>query len=235
MSDDIFAKFGIERTTDRSVVELAIERKVAELRRSIARGEVDPLKATVNLNRQKQQLRLAADLPPLTPVSQPTVTAPARAPAPAPAETDSPKAAEVQPAKTGTCRTCGGMVSLKAQTCPHCGEKSPARSASSAGGNIVGMFFLIVGGLIAFLVIAGSIPNSSTRSDLANNFYLHSLCEDAVRSKLKAPSTAIFARGESTSYSASGTVDSQNSFGAMLRSSYRCSFSGDVVTAVSVY
>ena len=56
---------------------------------------------------------------------------------------------------------------------------------------------------------------------------LISQCRDGVRSKLKAPSSAKFPGGErvenvGTTYRVFGQVDAQNTFGAMLRTNYRC-------------
>lgn len=50
-------------------------------------------------------------------------------------------------------------------------------------------------------------------------------CEDAIKERLKAPSTAEFdstAAGSGT-WTVTGTVDAENSFGAKLRSTYQCS------------
>lgn len=50
-------------------------------------------------------------------------------------------------------------------------------------------------------------------------------CEREVESLLKAPTTAEFSSTASASgspYTVSGTVDAENSFGAMLRSEFRC-------------
>ncbi|QYM63489.1 hypothetical protein [Microbacterium sp. Se5.02b] len=50
-------------------------------------------------------------------------------------------------------------------------------------------------------------------------------CEDAIKERLKAPATAEFvsaATGSGT-WTVSGTVDAENSFGAKLRSTYQCS------------
>ena len=58
-------------------------------------------------------------------------------------------------------------------------------------------------------------------------------CEDLVKESLKAPSTAEFdssASGFGT-WTVTGTVDSENSFGAMLRSEFQCTVvvSGDSI------
>lgn len=51
-------------------------------------------------------------------------------------------------------------------------------------------------------------------------------CENAVEERLKAPSTAEFTgqlvTGTGSLYTVTGTVDSENEFGAMLRNAYSC-------------
>lgn len=69
-------------------------------------------------------------------------------------------------------------------------------------------------------------------------------CERFVVERLKAPATAAFQSFDKLSVSGSGTgpwrvsgyVDSQNSFGALLRSNYTCvvEFSGDNVKLISL-
>lgn len=226
----VFARFGIQPTTDAAVIEAAIALKARELRRAIARGEVDPVRATAGFNQISRQLRAmaAAEHSALT-VAPPTKSSPG------PNETHPAKAAPPQPPRptTGACRSCGGLVSLTAEMCPHCGERRPAKKQSQ--GNAVGVLFALVGGTVALIVLLGSLPGTTTRSSEPNAYYLHSLCEDEVRARLKSPGSAVFNRGSSSTYSASGTVDSQNSFGAVLRSSYQCSFTGESVTSVTVF
>jgi hypothetical protein len=53
------------------------------------------------------------------------------------------------------------------------------------------------------------------------------LCEDAVKGRLKAPATAQFSGFEQEELDARltavrGSVDSENGFGAMIRSSFKC-------------
>jgi hypothetical protein len=52
-------------------------------------------------------------------------------------------------------------------------------------------------------------------------------CEDSVKDRLKAPATAQFSEVETTpsgaeSYDVAGAVDSENSFGALIRSHFTC-------------
>lgn len=57
------------------------------------------------------------------------------------------------------------------------------------------------------------------------------ICEDWVRDRLRAPGTARFNNGDETgsagNYTITGTVDSENGFGALLRSSWECSIRWD--------
>ena len=52
------------------------------------------------------------------------------------------------------------------------------------------------------------------------------MCQEWVKDKLKAPSTAKFSETSSTggpqSWSMTGAVDSENSFGAMVRAAWTC-------------
>lgn len=69
-----------------------------------------------------------------------------------------------------------------------------------------------------------------------------SACRDAVKGKLKAPATAKFSgetttgSGQSGTYSVAGSVDSENSFGALIRSSFSCevTFDGGYPSTVQV-
>ncbi len=57
-------------------------------------------------------------------------------------------------------------------------------------------------------------------------------CQSLVKADLKAPATAQFSEVEvkqegSKTYLISGSVDSQNGFGALLRNSFECEFDGE--------
>lgn len=71
------------------------------------------------------------------------------------------------------------------------------------------------------------------------------MCEQFVEQRLKSPASAEFSGQASkslggTKWEVTGTVDSQNSFGAMMRSAYTCTLKGpaakddDMWTAESV-
>lgn len=60
-------------------------------------------------------------------------------------------------------------------------------------------------------------------------------CKDLVRQQLKSPGSADFQdpgiSGQGGTYTIVGTVDSQNSFGALVRLGYTCDMSGGTGTA----
>lgn len=86
--------------------------------------------------------------------------------------------------------------------------------------NRVGMIVIA-----ACLVILGAVifwPKDAYDPNNANEVIAH--CEAAVEKQLKAPTTAEFASTATGSgtWEVTGTVDSENSFGATVRSDYAC-------------
>ncbi|QPZ39683.1 hypothetical protein [Paramicrobacterium chengjingii] len=81
---------------------------------------------------------------------------------------------------------------------------------------------VVIGGGVALSVATAN--NNADKDRYGNTAEAINYCEDKVRGELKAPSTAEFdssATGSGT-YTVTGTVDSQNSFGAMMRSDFQC-------------
>lgn len=101
---------------------------------------------------------------------------------------------------------------------------SPAPSKRKPG---CGMLFLIVAAVIILAGVVGAMFGSGsmkTAYDPNWSGEAISQCEDLVKENLKAPSTAKFdttATGDGT-WIVSGTVDSENSFGATLRAEFQC-------------
>jgi len=104
----------------------------------------------------------------------------------------------------------------------------PADPATKGCGSgclwLVGTFAaLMVIGVIVGLVGGGGDDEPSEPTA----FEAELQCQEWVRAKLKAPSTAKFSetssRGGPVSWTVQGYVDAENSFGAMLRSSWTCS------------
>lgn len=85
----------------------------------------------------------------------------------------------------------------------------------------------MLGIVVVIAVIIGVASSLAPKKpyDANNEFEVKAQCEDAVKNRLKAPSTAKFdnenASGSGT-WTVSGTVDSENSFGAMLRANFQC-------------
>jgi len=84
---------------------------------------------------------------------------------------------------------------------------------------------IIVAVLATALALWFGISKSPSRTATNN-------CEGFVRERLKAPATAKFSNEKIIAidgklYIVTGDVDSQNSYGAMLRSNYNCLVSRD--------
>lgn len=85
-----------------------------------------------------------------------------------------------------------------------------------------------VAGAFAAVVLVGGVALFLTQKDDGydsnTSYEAIAQCEAAIKDRLKAPSTAEFqstATGGGT-WTVTGTVDAENSFGAMMRSSYQC-------------
>jgi len=84
----------------------------------------------------------------------------------------------------------------------------------------------LLGGAVLLSVIIGVSSGAHDDGYDSNNEYeAIAQCEAAIENRLKAPSTASFdssATGSGT-WIVSGTVDAENSFGAMVRNAFECS------------
>jgi hypothetical protein len=103
------------------------------------------------------------------------------------------------------------------------GASKPAKLPGCGMGCLVLIGVVIVLPLIAVIFSAqgGDEPYNPD-----NSFEARSQCEDLVRESLKAPSTADFGELNASrtggEWIVTGTVDAENSFGAMLRSDFQC-------------
>lgn len=81
-------------------------------------------------------------------------------------------------------------------------------------------------GFVVITVVSVWLFNSCSRPHEPSSTEAGLVCEQFVKDRLKSPSTASFsgtaAYGIGGGYSATTTVDSQNSFGATLRSTWTC-------------
>ena len=111
--------------------------------------------------------------------------------------------------------------------------KKPATTQQNRDGTI-GCIVLVVLAVLAFTMLKSCVGGSSSKSDEEVEARIQ--CEDAIKSKLKTPSTAKVHRGDlrrdaNDTIIITGTVDSDNSFGARLTMSYRCATVNGVTEA----
>jgi hypothetical protein len=80
--------------------------------------------------------------------------------------------------------------------------------------------------LVGLFVLVGSLISNVPKQTDSERVHATKHCEEAVSGRLKAPATAQFNSQESESspgvWTVVGTVDSENSFGALLRSEFQC-------------
>lgn len=128
------------------------------------------------------------------------------------------------------CPECGGQNSSKNDVCVHCGHQI---NTVIGGGTIlkyagIAFFFFLV------FKMCTAKPSADSTADTASlnaAMLAYNLCMDDVKSKLKSPSTAkfpsLFDRSDQISadgniYTINSWVDSQNGFGSMIRSKWKC-------------
>lgn len=152
------------------------------------------------------------------------------------------------------CPECKKEVSDSAKTCPHCGykliedevqktniqSKKPKKKSGCLTLVIIGAALLII--FYIFYIIGSNGDNSPlSNSTSANKFLAYNYAEDFVEKKLKSPSTAEFPGVTEKDkhitdlgggkYKINSWVDSQNGFGATIRTNFSCTivFEGDKV------
>lgn len=123
-----------------------------------------------------------------------------------------------------TCKDCKQQFSTDAKQCPHCGAKPPYRW--TIGKIIIGGFVVLFG--VSMLMSAGDPEQRQERTRVADEIDAQLACERAVKKQLKTPSVAEFVdtraipKKEGDGFLVGGQVDSQNSFGAKLRTKWVC-------------
>lgn len=142
------------------------------------------------------------------------------------------------------CKECGKQISKSAASCPNCGHKQKKRSgfARLLGMSILGTFALVAV-IVAVNPEAGSssatvktpeqiAAEEKSKLDSSRGSYARIIVEREITKQLKAPSGAKFSGYSETTVAnlrgggpndwiVRGHVDSQNSFGAMLRNNYQ--------------
>lgn len=120
-----------------------------------------------------------------------------------------------------------------------------ARSAARPQGAKLLRFAVIVAAFIGILWL-GSMCSGRGGDDKPSQSAMtteaRQQCRQSVKDKLKSPATARFSdesvsgSGPNATYTVTGSVDSENSFGALIRASFSCSvtFTGGEAQAVRV-
>lgn len=146
-----------------------------------------------------------------------------------------------------TCRECRPQVSSEAASCPHCGVPSPAIGIQPHPADAkkrerevsrqrtlddLRKGLIVLGGLALLAGLAKSGTNTSSESTSHDTPSMaETMCHEFVTNRLKAPSTAKFPYSHaehkvdvlgSGHYRVVSYVDSQNGFGAQVRSTYVC-------------
>lgn len=149
------------------------------------------------------------------------------------------------------CPECKKEVSDSAKTCPHCGykliedevQRTNTQSIKPKKKSGCLTLFIIVAVLLVILYIIGSNgdDSSSSSSTSTNKFLAYNYAENFVEKKLKSPSTAEYPGVSEKDrhitdlgggkYKIDSWVDSQNGFGATIRTNFSCTiiFEGDKV------
>jgi len=150
------------------------------------------------------------------------------------------KAAPVEAGDNKVCLYCAETIKKQAIRCCHCGADLTPQTTTPGQSQLI--FQLLAGvlkvavGLILLVLLANiflwpdKMPETKTDPAPRNlKIEAYTVCGQFVQERLKAPSSADFpwyseeyvsVRGET--YWVSSYVDSQNSFGAKIRSHYIC-------------
>ncbi|WP_177344932.1 zinc ribbon domain-containing protein [Pseudomonas sp. PA15(2017)] len=126
------------------------------------------------------------------------------------------------------CRECGNLVSTQAKACPTCGAKPKPKTS---------MITWLVLAVIIFFALksciigspTGTKPPAASRSDCSDTL-AHVMATNFVKRQLKSPTSAKFpytsdrdvsiTKISDCRYQIHSYVDSQNGFGAMIRSRF---------------
>lgn len=106
--------------------------------------------------------------------------------------------------------------------------KLTQRPSTSGEKAVIGCAWIALALVILMFVGCSAMMNSagSKDDDGGSAVMARIACEDMVKDKLKSPGSAKFSgqseTGSGNSWTASGSVDSQNGFGALMRSGYSC-------------
>ncbi|KES23077.1 MULTISPECIES: zinc ribbon domain-containing protein [Pseudomonas] len=129
------------------------------------------------------------------------------------------------------CKECGSQVSTKAKACPTCGAKPPKKTIGTLSGLIIIGLAVVVFSKIFGGGSSGSSANQVASADRCNDPTMaFVMSQNFAKKQLKSPASAKFpyisddgvsvVKTADCQYQVVAFVDSQNSFGAVLRSTY---------------
>lgn len=111
-------------------------------------------------------------------------------------------------------------------TIPSPPEKRPFKWGTGVGCLVVVGILLV--GMVSCIAVSSSSHSRPSQDDISSSAQQN--CEDLVKRGLKSPSTAKFSDEDvsgSDVMTITGSVDSENSFGASLRASFQCTATVD--------
>jgi hypothetical protein len=133
------------------------------------------------------------------------------------------------------CKECKEEVSSSAKTCPHCGVANPGVTGKQQALGCLVASLLLVGLFVGLVLWVRSClsTSQSTKSPKAphDTVAAYSICQQFVEERLKAPGSAkwpwihtdqVTEHLGNGKYRIKSYVDSQNVFGAMVRTHFVC-------------
>lgn len=145
------------------------------------------------------------------------------------------------------CRECGKRISDEAGSCPHCGAPVRGNLLKAQYGKesvppILKLIFgaIVIGGIIHYCSNQEPVPEKTPEEKCNDTTSAYFMSQEFVKKKLESPSTADFpyskASGVETinvsqcTHVVRAYVDSQNTFGATVRTKYYVKLHNDLGT-----